>query len=312
MLTDVVEVKFKAGNGGSGKVSFRRNQKGPDGGNGGDGGNIFVKATDDIFLLNQFGVNAKVLAEHGEPGGSNNKSGHAAKDVVITLPVGTSITDKKTRRLVHELTEKGEQILLLKGGRGGLGNWEFRSSENPAPMSAEPGGKGETLDAVLTLRLIADFGLVGLPNAGKSSILNELTHAKAKIANYAFTTLSPNLGVIDGKVIADIPGLIEGASEGKGLGVGFLKHIEKVHVIIHCISVESADVLKDYEAVRTELGKFNPELLKKKEIVLLTKIDLVDQKSVKTLVKKLSKKAEVVVSVSIHDFESIEKVKENL
>lgn len=312
MLIDTVDVMFAAGDGGHGKVSFRRNAKGPDGGNGGDGGNIFIRASDDIFLLGQFANKNKIEAENGEPGGSNNKSGHNASDIVITLPVGTSITDRKTGRLIYSLNRKGEQILLLRGGAGGLGNWEFRSAEETTPDHAEPGKKGEKLDATLTLRLIADFGLIGLPNAGKSSLLNELTNANAKIADYPFTTLSPNLGVYKGHVIADIPGLIEGASGGRGLGVGFLKHIEKVGVILHCISVESADVLKDYELVRTELGKFNPELLKKREIVLLTKTDLADQESVRELAKKLVKKSKTVIPVSIHDFESIEDVKKSL
>ncbi len=312
MLIDTIEVIFKAGKGGAGKVSFRRNAKGPDGGNGGPGGNMFTRAVDDIFLLNQFSQKNKIEAENGEPGGSNNRSGHAAKDIVVALPVGTSITDRKSGKLIYELNKKGEQILLCRGGRGGLGNWEFRSTEETTPKFSEPGRKGEILDAVLTLRLIADFGLIGLPNAGKSSLLNELTNANAKIANYAFTTLSPNLGVIGGRVIADIPGLIEGASEGKGLGVGFLKHIEKVGILLHCISAESLDVTKDYETVRAELEKFSPELIKKHEVILLTKTDLVGPVEVTGLIQKLQKKSEKVIPVSIHDFESIEKVKKIL
>lgn len=311
MLIDTAEVTFKAGDGGHGKSSFRRNQKGPDGGNGGDGGNIFVKAVSNIFLLNQFSREDNIEADHGQPGGKNQKTGHAGSDIVILLPVGTSIIEKKNHRLVHELTKVDEQILLCRGGKGGKGNVEFKTAEETTPRFSEPGGKADKLNAILTLKLIADFGLIGLPNAGKSSLLNELTNAQAKTANYAFTTLEPNLGTISGKVIADIPGLIEGASSGRGLGIGFLKHIEKVGVLIHCISAESEDVLKDYKTVRDELAKFNPKMLDKKEIILLTKTDIATPDAIKKATKILSSEGNVT-PVSIHDFESIEKLKSNL
>lgn len=309
MLIDKVEVTFKAGDGGHGKVSFRRNNKGPDGGNGGNGGNIFVRAVNDIFLLSQFPKAAIIEAKHGNPGANNQKSGHAAEDVIINLPIGTSIIDKKSHSIVCELTKVNETVLLCKGGKGGKGNVEFKTAEETAPKTAEQGFKGQKIQAILNLKLIADFGLIGLPNAGKSSLLNELTNANAKIGNYQFTTLEPNLGVIDRKVIADIPGLIEGAAEGKGLGIGFLKHIEKVGVILHCISAESGDVLNDYKTIRAELGKFNPKMLDKKEIILITKTDLVDKKVVDACSIKLKAYGNLVFPISIHDYNSIEKLK---
>lgn len=309
MLIDKAEVVFKAGSGGHGRVSFRRNNKGPDGGNGGRGGSVYVHAVNDIFLLSQFGQDAIVEADHGQPGGNNQKTGHAADDVIVNLPIGTSVIDKKTHSVVCELTKSDETILICKGGKGGKGNIEFKTAEETAPKFAEQGEKGQKLDAILSLKLIADFGLIGLPNAGKSSLLNELTNANAKVGNYQFTTLEPNLGVIKNKVIADIPGLIEGAADGKGLGIAFLKHIEKVGVLLHCLSAESKDVLKDYETIRAELGKFNPKMLDKKEIILITKTDLVEEKVLQSLIKNLKSIGNPTLPVSIHDFESLEEIK---
>ncbi|MDP1710008.1 MAG: GTPase ObgE [bacterium] len=312
MLIDRVEVLFKAGKGGAGKSSFRRNQKGPDGGNGGQGGNIFAAASSDITLLNQFSREVEISAEDGVAGGKDRKSGRNGKDKTIYLPVGTSIIEKKTGRLIHELTKVKEVYLLAKGGKGGRGNWEFRSPTDTAPKFAEPGGKGAQKKVILSLKLIADFGLIGLPNAGKSSLLNELTNAKAQTANYEFTTLTPNLGVFEKWVLADIPGLIEGASTGRGLGTTFLKHIEKVSVLLHCISVESNNPLTAYETVRSELTKFSPEMINKKEIILVTKFDLADENKGKDIVSKLKAKSKDVFTISIHDFESIENLKKVL
>jgi len=309
MLIDTANVIFKGGDGGNGKVSFRKNMKGPDGGNGGDGGNLFVVAKSDLKLLNQFTREDTFSAEKGIPGGSNQRHGKNGSDLEIYLPVGTSIIERETNRELYDLTEEGQRILICKGGKGGLGNWEFRSSDNPVPRKAEPGKKGQIKELVLSLKLIADFGLIGLPNAGKSSLLNELTGAHEKIANYPFTTLAPALGVFEHKVLADIPGLIEGASNGRGLGIGFLKHIEKVKVLLHCISCESTDFLKDYQTVRNELGTFNPKLLEKKEIILLTKTDLVDPIYIKEAKKKLADKSDQIVPVSINDWNSIENLK---
>lgn len=312
MLIDKVEVTFKGGNGGNGKVSFRKNMKGPDGGNAGDGGNLYVVGKSDLTLLNQFSRETEFAAENGQHGESNNRSGRKGESLVISLPVGTDIIDATTGVVIKELNTVDEEVLLCRGGVGGLGNWEFRSSLDPAPKHAERGRKGETKHLILSLKLIADFGLIGLPNAGKSSLLNELTNANAKTANYEFTTLEPNLGVLNHKVFADIPGLIEGASSGRGLGIGFLKHIEKVKILLHCISCESKDPEKDYEVVRGELKKFNPELLKKEEIILVTKTDVVDKEKVESMLNALKGKEKNILPVSINDWDSIEKIKKLL
>lgn len=310
MLLDTVEVVFKGGHGGSGITSFGKTERsGPDGGNGGDGGNLYVTATSDLTLLNQFSRKNVISAENGFHGGKYNKSGQKGKDLDIYLPFGTSIIDKNTNEVIYELDKVGEKKLICKGGMGGKGNFEFRSATNQSPKFHQPGEQGEEKNIILSLKLIADFGLIGLPNSGKSSLLNELTRAHAKIANYPFTTLSPNLGVFEGKFLADIPGLIEGASEGKGLGIRFLKHIEKVGILFHCISSDSLDLIKDYNIVRSEIGKYSKNLLNKTEVILLTKSDLTDKKIIENNVKKLNKITKKVIAVSIYDWESLEKLK---
>lgn len=302
MLIDNVFVKFNAGHGGAGKISFKRLGKGPDGGTGGKGGDFYVVSSSDLSLLNQFSRKSTISAEDGENGGFNIMTGKRGADIEVKLPVGTSLIDQKTGKTILELTEPNQRVKLLKGGLGGRGNFEFRSSKNTSPKKAQKGLPGESLNLILDLKLIADFGLIGLPNSGKSSLLNELTGSTAKTANYAFTTLEPNLGVLNGKIIADIPGLIEGASSGKGLGIRFLKHIEKVKVLIHCIDSTSDDYKRDYEIVRKELGEFNPELLKKKEVILLTKSDMVTKK----------KKFKKATNISIYDPDAIDNLKNML
>jgi GTP-binding protein len=302
MLIDTAEVIFKGGHGGPGITSFgKKEHSGPDGGNGGRGGDIYVTATSDLTLLNQFSRKTLFIAGNGENGGKNKMDGLAGRDLEIYLPFGTSIIDKESGRTIYELDKIGDRKRICVGGLGGNGNFEFRSSIKQAPRYHQPGLDGDEKKLILSLKLIADFGLIGLPNSGKSSLLNELTRAHAKVANYPFTTLSPNLGVCDGKFLADIPGLIEGASLGRGLGIRFLKHIEKISVILHCISSESTDILKDYETVRTEMGKYSPELLKKKEVIVITKSDLTKK------LAKLPKNKEVLL-VSIYDPDSIEKL----
>lgn len=312
MLIDIAEVTFRAGDGGNGKSSFRTHMKGPDGGNGGNGGNFYVVAKNDLRLLNQFSRVTKFAAGNGEPGGTNRKSGKAGQDLIIFLPVGTSVIDKKTGKIICELDKADEKFQIAKGGIGGKGNWEFRMDQAIPPTPGTVGTKGEVRELTLSLKLIADFGFIGLPNAGKSSLLNELTGANAKTANYPFTTLSPALGMFEGNVLADIPGLIEGASNGRGLGIGFLKHVEKVKVLLHCLSCESTDVIKDYETVRTELSKFNPGLLTKKEIILLTKTDLIDKAELDSKFQILNPKGLDVLPVSINDWESLENLKKLL
>lgn len=298
MLVDEAEIIIRGGHGGEGRVSFRgKKSGGPDGGNGGRGGDVYVKATSDIYALSKFLSEKVFKAEDGGKGGVGTRSGANGKDLILTMPVGTFLTDDFGTEV--ELTKMGEEILLAKGGLGGRGNESFKSPVNTTPRYAQKGLVGEEKKLNLKLKLIADFGLIGLPNAGKSSLLNELTNANAKIGDYPFTTLEPNLGALKGKVIADIPGLIEGASKGKGLGHKFLKHIEKVKLLLHCISSESDNPLRDYLVIREELKKFNPELLSKKEIILLTKSDLK-----KARPKKIGKVQ--VIPISIYDFDSIQ------
>lgn len=302
MLLDKVDVTFKAGDGGNGIVSFKKIGRGPDGGNGGKGGDFYIVVSSDLTLLNQFSRKSLIAAEKGVDAGNNIRYGRKGEDIEVTLPLGTVLINKDTGEEILELTKIGEKIKLLKGGTGGMGNYEFRSARNTTPMYAQKGQSAEVLNLTLNLKLIADYGLIGLPNSGKSSLLNELTGANAKTANYAFTTISPNLGVLNSKIIADIPGLIEGASTGKGLGINFLKHIEKVKVLIHCIDSTSEDFNKDYETVRNELSKYNKEMLKKKEIILLTKSDLISDK----------RKFKNAIPISIYDFESLETLKKLL
>ncbi len=312
MLIDEIDIILRGGHGGAGKVSFYPKEKaGPDGGNGGRGGDVYIKVTSDLTALNRFSRDRVIEAERGEPGGTFCKSGQAGKDTEITMPVGTLLIDKVTGE-EFELNNTDERVLICKGGLGGRGNFEFKSSRNTTPMRAQPGLSGQERDLKVILKLIADFGLIGLPNSGKSSLLNELTAASAKVANYPFTTLEPNLGVISRKVIADIPGLIEGASEGKGLGIKFLKHIEKVGLLLHTVAVDSEDIEGDYQSVVHELETYNPELVKKKEIILLTKSDLVDKKQLEVTQKRLKKFKKQVLPVSIYDFESIEALKKFL
>lgn len=318
MLMDKAEIVISGGHGGAGKVSFGKTEtSGPDGGNGGDGGDFYVKGSSNLTLLNQFATEQNFAAHDGEPGGQNQRTGKRGRDFEILLPVGTTLTEIATERQegfvtegqTYEIKSTEDRFLVAKGGLGGRGNWEFRSPRRTTPTYAQSGLPGERRKFLVELKLIADFGLIGLPNAGKSSLLNELTNAKAKIGNFAFTTLSPNLGNLKGHIIADIPGLIEGAHEGKGLGVAFLKHIEKVSVLLHCVSAESANIKKDYELIRSELGEYNKRLLAKNELVLLTKSDTVSPDVLKDQTNILKKLNKDVFSVSIHDYEQIELLK---
>lgn len=312
MLVDEVDIILMAGHGGAGKVSFYPKEKaGPDGGNGGRGGDIYIKVTSDLTALNQFTKEKIIEAERGGPGGNFCKFGRDGSDIEISMPVGTVIKDKLSGDEI-ELDQVGERVLVCKGGIGGRGNAELKSARRTTPMHAQKGMPGQERDFKVILKLIADFGLIGLPNSGKSSLLNELTAASARVANYPFTTLEPNLGVLNRKIIADIPGLIEGASEGKGLGIKFLKHIEKVGLLLHTVAVDSENVAGDYSAVASELKKYNPELIKKKEIILLTKSDLVDKKLLENVTKKLKKFKKQILPVSIYDYDSIERLKELL
>lgn len=305
MFVDEIEVIFKAGSGGDGRSSFFPGKKsGPDGGNGGDGGTIYVKASSSVSNLNHFVGKHIISAENGRPGGSNNKAGANGNDLEVNLPVGSTLVNTDSNQEL-ELTQENQRIPICWGGAGGKGNTEFKSPTNTTPTFAEKGRQGDKIQYKIILRLIADFGLIGLPNAGKSSILNELTNANIKVAGYPFTTLEPNLGVYSGKVIADIPGLIEGASKGKGLGINFLKHIEKVNTLLHCISSESENLIKDYKTVIKELEKFNPQLSKKRQIILLTKSDLCDSGDLNKKARLLKNYQKEVLPISILDTDSI-------
>jgi len=298
MLIDEVHITIKGGDGGNGIVHFYndafRPKGGPDGGTGGDGGSVYFEGVSDISKLNQFRHAKVYAAEPGQPGDRNNRTGKGGDDLIIQVPVGTvAMYDNGTS---VEITQVGQKVLMARGGSGGKGNYMFRSATNQTPHERELGYKCTPKKLFLQLKLIAQIGLIGLPNAGKTSLLNELTPANAKVANYAFTTLEPNLGVTKGGlIIADIPGLIEGAADGKGLGVKFLKHIERTSLLIHCVSAESPNPLKDYQTIRQELSNYSSTLAKKPEIIVLTKSDTLDPKDIKSLQKKIG--ADMVTSI---------------
>lgn len=313
MIVDELEITIKGGDGGEGKVSFGKMRKsGPDGGNGGDGGDVYIVGSSDLTLLNELSGKHLLSAGDGFNGGQKKMVGKRGGDIVISLPIGTQLTDVDTNE-VFEITQLSQKILLCKGGKGGIGNFELRSSTNTTPETSIPATPGQTRRLKIILRFLADYGLIGLPSTGKSSLLNEITRAKVKTAAYHFTTLSPNLGVLPNKkIIADIPGLIEGASKGKGLGIKFLKHIEKVNLLLHCIGADSQNPVEDYKIVRKELGEYSKDLLNKKEIILLTKSDLLSEKELKHKITKLKKLNKNIIPVSIHDEESLNKLLELL
>jgi GTP-binding protein len=300
-LIDELSIRARAGAGGDGVVRWLhlkgKEYSGPAGGNGGDGGDVYVRAVRDVNLLARYRGEKKFEAEDGASGESFNRAGRHGEDLVIDIPVGSIVTNESTGER-FELLEEGQTQLVLKGGRGGAGNAAFKSSVNRTPTESLPGMKGEEATLLIELRLIADAGLVGLPNAGKTSLLNALTGAGGKVASYAFTTLDPNLGILYGAIIADIPGLIEGAAAGKGLGFKFLRHIARTRLLLHCVSLESHDPVADYRAVRRELEQFEGGALShKEEIVVLTKSDAREKqyiKEVREAFEALGRRVEVV------------------
>jgi GTP-binding protein len=310
LFTDEVKIKVFAGRGGDGVVAFNKVKMslGPTGGKGGNGGSVYFEGVSNLSALNKYKHKREYYAENGENGKKDNSEGHRGKDLVLTVPIGSVLHDFVNKKEL-EIVEVGKRVLVASGGIGGRGNFFFRGPSNTSPKERELGKLGEERDFFVELRFIADIGLIGLPSAGKSSLLNELTASKAKVGNYDFTTLEPNLGVMDGIILADIPGLIEGASEGRGLGVKFLRHIQRTKVLVHCISLESIDFERDYEIIREELRKYSNELTKKKEIILLTKTDLVDNKLIEQRIKKLQKINPRVLSVSIHDQEKLDELR---
>jgi GTP-binding protein len=296
-FVDYVKINISSGNGGKGSAHFRREKYitkgGPDGGDGGRGGNVVFVSDKSLWTLYHFKFQKHFKCGHGGDGSKNRSSGADGKDVKIKVPIGTVIKDAESDKIIYETIEDGEEKIILEGGKGGLGNWNFRSSTNQAPRYAQPGLKGKEMQLVLELKLLADVGLVGFPNVGKSTLLKTLTSAKPKIGNYEFTTLKPNLGIVEYRnfksfVIADIPGIIEGASEGKGLGHYFLRHIERNSVLLFLLSADSKDVVKEYEVLLNELKKYNPELIDKQRLIAISKSDLINEKDIEKIKNKVS------------------------
>ena len=326
-LIDDIKIRVKGGNGGDGAKSFHINygsmKRTPDGGNGGSGGNVYFKGSHNLSDLNEFRFKKVIKASNGEKGAYKNLYGKRGEDVTVLVPLGTTIIDIRTND-VFEIIQDGQMVLVAHGGRKGLGNHDFKVDIKNFRPRRETGETGEEKELHLVLNLIADIGLIGLPNAGKSSLLKALTNATPKIGNYPFTTLEPNLGTMPARlasesvagegqiVLADIPGLVEGAHEGKGLGIQFLKHIQKTKMLIHCIDVTSEDVLSSYETVLSEFRDYDNTLLLKKEIILLTKTDLADEVLIKVQIQKLEKAKHDILTVSIYDEESLSKLKETL
>jgi len=320
-LIDELIISARAGNGGDGVVRWLhlkgQEYAGPSGGNGGNGGNVYIRGVRDINLLSRYRGEKKFQAENGDAGGNRNKDGRGGNDFTIDLPVGSVVRNGTTGE-VYELFEEGETFMVLKGGRGGAGNAVFKSSVNRSPTESTKGVEGESAELRIELRLIADAGFVGLPNAGKTSLLNALTGAEAKVGSYAFTTLDPNLGALYGRVLADIPGLIEGASDGKGLGFKFLRHIARTKLLVHCVSVEQApgesdSPLANYQKVRSELDKFEGGVLAKKpEIVVLTKSDTRDAKEIKDIIDSFAITGKKVTTVSILDEASLKALSDTI
>jgi len=310
MIVDEIKITVAGGKGGDGMVTFSKVKmsQGPTGGSGGNGGNIFLEGVSDLGALRQFVFKKNVKAGDGQNGKSALNDGHNGKDLVLYVPVGT-VCCNITKGRNFEITKIGQRELIAKGGDGGRGNFLFRSSTSTSPRKYEKGDDGETFELQLELKMIADVGFIGLPNVGKSSLLNELTSAKSKVANYPFTTLEPNLGVYYDLVLADIPGLIEGASTGKGLGIKFLRHIERTKVLFHFVSAESEDAIRDYNVVRRELEAHNKLLLDKKEYIFISKSDIVSADSIKKIKKDFSKISKEVLPMSVIDSESLESVK---
>ncbi len=313
MLIDDVKIKVKAGHGGRGSATFNKTMMslGPVGGSGGRGGSVFVEGTSDLSALNNFQHKKLFEAENGLYGRDQFRDGYDGKDLVLKVPTGTVIHNLTTGEK-NEITQIGEKILLAKGGKGGKGNFHFRSATNTSPKEFQPGLPGEEFEYRFELKLIADVGFIGFPNIGKSSLLNELTKAQSKVANYPFTTLEPNLGVYYELILADIPGLIEGSSVGKGLGTKFLRHIERTKILFHFVSAESVDPVKDYKAIRKELGAFNKTLIRKPEYLFLSKSDNATPTEVKKKLAALKKINPKAIAISVLDDKSVEAVKKIL
>ena len=318
---DQVKIYIKAGNGGDGSPSFRREKfieyGGPDGGDGGKGGSVILKAERNLNTLIDFRYQQHHKAKRGENGAGQNRTGKSGEDLILKVPLGTQVFEEDNKTLIYDFTKISEEFVAAAGGKGGLGNTRFKSSTNRAPRKFTKGTQGEEFTIWLQLKTIADIGIIGLPNAGKSSLLASVTNANPKIANYQFTTLNPNLGVAsyDDKeiTIADIPGLVEGAHKGTGLGIQFLKHIERCKSLLHLIDITSEDLKKSYQQVKNELKKYSNKLTKKKELIVLNKIDLIDEKEVNHIIKDFKKNTKSeVIALSTFNKSSVSKIKSKL
>jgi len=312
---DEITIKAKAGKGGDGVVRWRREKfiakGGPNGGDGGRGGDVLIRAVRSLRVLDQYKSKREFAAKDGGSGDTKSLKGANGDDLVIDFPVGSMVTNTTTGEK-WELLKEGQEVKILKGGGGGYGNEHFKSSTNQTPQESTPGRPGEEAELHIEISLIADVGLVGFPNAGKSSLLNALTNATAKVGEYPFTTIDPNLGDLYGYIIADIPGLIEGASDGKGLGTQFLRHIAKTKVILHLVSFEQPNMMKSYETIRAELVKYGKGLAEKDEIILLTKTDIVAEEVIHATLKKFQKLKKPVFAVTLFDDESVKTFKDEL
>ena len=318
---DQVKIYVKAGNGGSGSPSFRREKfvefGGPDGGDGGKGGSVILISERNLNTLIDFRYQQHFKAERGKDGSGKNKTGKGGEDLYLKVPLGTQVFEEDNKTLIYDFKSQKEEFLVASGGKGGFGNTRFKSSTNRAPKKFTKGGQGEEFWIWLQLKTIADIGIIGLPNAGKSSLLASMTSANPKIANYKFTTINPNLGVAsyDDKevTLADIPGLIEGAHTGTGLGIKFLKHIERCKTLLHLIDITEDDLFISYNQVRKELSKYSKDLVKKKEIVVLNKTDLIDEEEKKEKIKKLKNKLKKnIFLMSTMDKKSVSDIKSKL
>ncbi len=317
---DQAKIYIKAGDGGAGSASFRREKYiefgGPDGGDGGNGGSVILESEGNLNTLIDFRYRQHFKAETGKSGSKKNKTGASGEDLILKVPVGTQIYEEDNNTLIYDLTKNKERFVVATGGKGGLGNTRFKSSTNRTPRKKTNGKKGEEFWIWLQLKVIADVGIIGLPNAGKSSFLSKCTKAKPKIANYPFTTINPNLGVLNINhkeiVLADIPGLIEGSHKGIGLGDKFLRHIERCKTLIHLIDISEKDILGNYLKIKSELSKYDKKILKKTEIIIFNKLDLIDMDSItkklENFRKKIKKNFEITSLLSGQNFEKIKKI----
>mgnify|MGYP001461869256 FL=1 len=318
---DQVKIYVKAGNGGDGSPSFRREKfieyGGPDGGDGGKGGSVILKTEQNLNTLIDYRFQQHHKAKRGNNGSGQNRTGRSGDNLVLKVPIGTQVFEEDNKTLIYDFIKNGDEFIVASGGKGGLGNTRFKSSTNRAPRKFTKGTLGEEFVIWLQLKTIADIGIIGLPNAGKSSLLAAITNANPKIANYQFTTLNPNLGVANYDnnevTIADIPGLVEGAHKGTGLGIQFLKHIERCKSLLHMIDITNKDLKKSYRQIKNELKNYSPKISKKKELVVLNKTDLINNKDLKKIIRDFSKYTNSeVTSLTTFEKKSVSKIKAKL